>query len=637
MTTSPATVSLIDAPRPLLRRTALLPHETLASLLARLTLLNFYTSGHLIRALGRRRLAAAQIVDDPAVPTRLETFQELARLTGQTLDTLYAASHQRFADWLVPLDQPPQQMPWLGSETRPRLDQRQVGVYLRPPTSVQYCPQCLEVAAYQRLSWLPRSAAMCVEHQCLLLDGCLACGAVLTVSDLVARRCHSCQIELHHLRSESLAGDILGLRSQQVIQGWFGVIGRSTEAIAACHLPPQSPHVLYRLLQLIARQLLNGRVEWANLPPPLAALSTPRAATMKGRGRLTTAQTYLLYRCAFAGLLDWPVGLEQLLDAYGGYDTQTHASSRRHCVQRLQRDWFRLEWQDSSLAFVQPVLLEYVLKRGLRLAPSALEQLKDVSWFAERIGLWTEERTCQALDLQRTDLRRFCENGSLSDCLASGVQTRAPRFKPAAILKVKQRWIAGWSLHDVSSWLKLKRADVLGLMDMGLLSPVTAWAGDPEQILFERQAVKDFFAQVSACLKPVPESWCELLPLNHAVREVRRWSIDLAVLIQCALIGLVSAFHLSAKPEGLDWIYFNRAEICELPDQLFALGGWVDGDRFAYEYGLASTRVHKWWRRGLIKPRVSFSGDHYFDLEELKSLAAQHGFVSPAKRLVRSC
>ena len=377
MSTSPVARSLPDPAGPLLRRTALLPNESLASLLERLTLLNFYTRRGLIEMLGRKRLATRQIVANLAAPTRLETFQELARLTGLTLDALYAASHQRFAGWLTPLDQPAPQTPWLDGTTRPRLDAHQASDHLRLRTSVQFCPHCLATAAYQRLSWLPRPAAICLEHRCLLLDRCPGCGTALTVTDLVTQRCRICQIELHRLHSVSLTTDLLGLRSQQIIQGWFGVIDPPAETLEACHLPPQSPRVLYRLLQLIARQLLKGQTEWVNLPPPLADLAQLRAATMGIHGRLTSDQAYVLYRSAFAGLLDWPTGLEQLLDAYGGCDeTQTRPPSRRHCLHRIQCDWFRLDWQASSLAFVQPVLLDYVLKRGLRLAPSALEQLK---------------------------------------------------------------------------------------------------------------------------------------------------------------------------------------------------------------------------------------------------------------------
>ena len=61
---------------PLLRRAAFLPNESLTSLLERLIQLNFYTSGGLLRTIGRERLASLGIQDHLAHPTRLETFQQ---------------------------------------------------------------------------------------------------------------------------------------------------------------------------------------------------------------------------------------------------------------------------------------------------------------------------------------------------------------------------------------------------------------------------------------------------------------------------------------------------------------------------------------------------------------------------------
>jgi hypothetical protein len=83
---------LTDPTTPLLRRTSLLPNESLASVLERLAQLNFYANSGLIQTISRERLAAMNMEDDLAQPTQLETFQQLANLTHLPLDDLYAAS-----------------------------------------------------------------------------------------------------------------------------------------------------------------------------------------------------------------------------------------------------------------------------------------------------------------------------------------------------------------------------------------------------------------------------------------------------------------------------------------------------------------------------------------------------------------
>lgn len=633
MSTSTTALSLTDPAIPLLRRTALLPNESLASLLERLTQMNFYENCGLLQAVGRERLAAVQIEDNLVQPARLETFQQLACLTRLSLDELYDASDQRFADWLVPLGQTAKQIPWPENSTRSRLESHWAQDHLRPNGMSPFCPMCLKAGAYQRLSWVPNAAAICLEHLCLLTDRCHRCWHRTTAADLVNRRCLNCKADLRRATRISIAHDSLGIRSQQILQAWFNVAAVPTDVIEACHLPPHPPQVLYRALHVLARELMAGQAEWVNLPRPLNGLANSIAAAIDTRRRLIPEQAYFLYRSAFAGLLDWPEGFHRWLDAYGGWDASTpQAPTRLKCLTRLQRDCLSSDWQTSPLAFVQRELLDYVLKRDLPLAPSVVKHLKEVPWFIERTGLWTEERTAQCLDLSVADLRRFYPNGSLADCYWPRSRPHAPRFKQAAVLAVQQRWATGWSLKDTASWLGLKPAEVLRLVELGLLPMAGEWTGDEQQGLFNRQVVKAFFAQVVACLEPYPEPRRDLILLTPALDEVSDRGVDTAVLLQCVLTGLLPAYRREPELEALYRIYFIQSTLFGLPDQLYATRGWVSGDLFAYEYDFAPYLIREWLAAGMIEPTISFGRWHYFDHQQLKELAARHGFLAPVVR-----
>ncbi len=632
MNTSTTTPFSLGSTSPLLQRTTLWPNESLASVLERLRQLNFYTQRSQLATVGRERLAALNIEDKLDQPTRLETFQQLASLTHLTLDELYAASDQRFAGEPGPLEHISEPMPWLANTLRPRLELHWAHDHLRSRSATSFCPLCLKAATYQRLSWIPRAAAICLEHRCLLRDRCSRCWARPTVADLVNRRCSNCKADLSRMRSVSIAPDSLGFQSQQLIQAWFNVADIPRDVIETGHLPPQPPAVLYRLLHLLARALLHGQAEWSTLSYPLDGLANPSAATIDARKHLTSEQAYYLYRSAFAGLLDWPQGLYQMLDVYSGCDNpKTHTPPRLRYVQRVQQDWLTADWQSSPLAFVQRDLLEYVLKRDLPLRPSVLEHLQDDPWFIERTGLWTEEPTSRLLDLSLTDLHRFFyySDGSLSDCLVPHARTRNPRFKRAAVLAVKERWSSGWSLNDARSWLQIHARDILRLVEIGLLPIDGVWAGDDQQGLFNPQAVKDFYAQVVAQLKPWPDSWCDLIPMSRAVAKVDWLGVDLAVLMQNMLAGQVFGHQRPPQVESLYQIGFSQAAILKLPDQIYATRGWTMGFDFAHEYGFPYALVRDWESAGLIKPQISFGAHSYFEQQQLKELAAQHGFLSP--------
>jgi hypothetical protein len=620
-----------------LRRTALLPDESLASLVERLTRLNFYTIPNVIQTVGQERLAAMHIADNLAYPAHLETFQQLAALTQLSLDDLYAASVQRFAAWLDPLDQAPPPIPWPDHTTRPRVKPRWARTHLRAREAAQFCPLCLKAAAYHRVNWIPRAAAVCLEHLCLLTDHCQRCWKATTVADLVERRCLNCKADLRRAPHISIAHDHLAIRSQQVIQAWFNVANLPEETRGACHLPSQPSYVLYHLLQLFARQLMKGRAEWPNLPRPLNGLANSIAATIEPQRALKSEQAYFLYRSAFVGLLDWPEGLHRWLDAYGGWEeTAPQTLTRPRCLQGVQHDWLNADWGEAPLAFVQRDVLDYVLKRGVPLSTTALRQLKDVPWFVEQSGLWTEECAAQALGLSVSDMRRFYPRGPLADCYWPQSQTNLIRFTRAGILAVKQRWAEGWSLQDVSCWFGIETDNVRRLVDLDLL-PTKGECQDVDDLSrFDPQVVREFLRQVAAHLNPYPESRGDLILMVEAVSEVRDLGVDLAVLLQCVLAGVLPAYQRHPELVSLYQIDFSQMAIFGLPDQIYAARGWISADRFAYDYGFAPYLIREWSVAGLIQPTLSFSRRHYFDQQQLKELAAQHGFTTPIVQPVRT-
>ena len=302
MTPSNSTTSLVDANMSLLRRTPLLLGESLASLLERLALLNFYPNSRLLQKLSRNRLAPWVVEDELVRPTRLETFQQLLNLTALTLDELYAASDHRFAAALAPPDQAAPSMPWLENTTRLRLDRRSAQAHLRSASATQFCPLCLKAAPYQRLSWIPRAAAICLEHRCLLTDRCAHCWKRTTVADLVNRRCSNCRADLRRARVVSIAHDSCGILAQQVIQSWFGVVDIPAKVIEGTHLPSESPVVLYHLLQLLARQLQKGQAEWPNLPRPLNGLANSIAVSHRRPPTLNARANLFLVSLRVCGL-----------------------------------------------------------------------------------------------------------------------------------------------------------------------------------------------------------------------------------------------------------------------------------------------------------------------------------------------
>ena len=146
---------MTDCTVPLLRRTPLLPGESLPSLVERLAQLNHYGGTSVLTWLCRAQQAFLGSPDRVGRPLCGGTFLRLAHLTQLPVAELIAASAHYFTPALAPTGAAPTTADWLVTPDQPRALPSRAHLSLRPIAAAQYCPQCLQQAHYHRLSWLP--------------------------------------------------------------------------------------------------------------------------------------------------------------------------------------------------------------------------------------------------------------------------------------------------------------------------------------------------------------------------------------------------------------------------------------------------------------------------------------------------
>jgi hypothetical protein len=530
--------------KPLLRRTQLLPGESLPSLLERLTGLNHYLYPHTLKHICNERLAAFMGLDDPAYPRRGDTFFELAHLTQLSVEDLFAASRHRFTPALLLPHQSPEQSDWIGNSSKSLLSRMRAQGHLRSDSAAQYCPVCLTSSAYHRLQWIPFATAVCLEHLCLLVVNCPQCQKQLSVREIVGRQCQACRTDLHAAKVTSVAGDELGIQSQQMIQSWLSGNSQVPEALANFGFPESQPVIRYHLLRSLCRWWLDCLDDWPRAPVLSKSLAPPFSGSPRSLPQMHPNQTYALYRAAFTGLLDWPQGLFQFLDIYCGRYAQDPGSAKNRLrLERVHRDWFKSKWSGAEYHFLKRAYVVYLLSRGLPIPVSMAHRFKDADWFVESTGIWTEERTARVLDLPVTDLHRFYSTGSLKECLWSSSINRGSLFKSEQVLAVQNKWRTGWSLSDASSWLGISEQNVVRLVERNVLTLLDGdEKDDPAIWVFGRKTVEDFFQKVVGQLEEFlgePYHLCRLF-------EVERWmlsvGIDSARLIQHVAEGALTAY-----------------------------------------------------------------------------------------------
>jgi hypothetical protein len=575
----------IQSSPPLLRRTQLLPGESLVSLLERLTQLNYYPSPCTLSRICRQHLEAPANQDDLARPNWVETFLQLADLTLISPEELYAASDHHFAPVLAPPQQPPVEIPWIGSTSKAMLTPNLVRECLRSASTAQYCPRCLKTAAYHRLSWTPASAAICLEHHCLLVHRCPQCQKRISIQEIVRRRCRVCQADLGAAEPISVEGNELGIQSQQLVQSCFAG-AEVTELPGMGSLPSRYPAVLYRILENLSRRLLMCWKDWPALPAPLDGLADHIAAPIHKLQTLTPEGIFYLQKAAFTCVTNWPDGLFLFLDAYSGNYSPTQTPANRANRLRLFRhDWFQPAWSNPGIEFVQQGFVNYLLARNVPLSGSLVEQFKKVAWFAEQTGLWSEEQVALALDLSDQELHRFLSHRSLNPCLLPRPQTRVPLFERDKVLTLKQKWALGWSVSDAGSWLGLYDWDVLELAKRGVLAVVDRPDGDEAHWLLSRQSVETFFERVAIQLELFQGDRHNLACLDGTACITASLGVNRVALLLGVADGFLPALKRKPQIQSLGRIYFLKSLVYSLPDLCYARRGWVAGHMFAQERG----------------------------------------------------
>jgi len=614
---------LTDATLPLLRRTSLLPGESLPSLLERLAQLNHYSGTSVLTLLCQAQQAPPLNLDKPACPLFGTTFLRLAHLTQLPAAELWAASAHRFTPTLTPTGGAPTEPPWLNAANQPQALPTLARLHLRPMTTAQYCPVCLQKIPYHQLSWIPVAATLCLEHQCLLADRCPGCQQPVTIADVVRRRCHTCRTDLSAAAAVLVTGDDLGLLAQQVIQFWFAVAPAPT-LDAGRQLPPQPPALLYRLLAYLSRRLLSCRVIWPTWPMPVPSLDETTAHIGSRSHRLAPNQAYELFRATFSALLDWPQGLFRYLDAYGGRARPASPKPRRpNRLGGIQKDWLTPAWRAADNDFCIQTWVDYLCDRQLPFSVSLVNQLKDVAWFVDKTGLWTEQRVAQTLDLPRQDLKRFYPYGPLGPCRWPVELAGATYFDRAKVLAIHQRWQAarGWSLADASCWLGLPESAVLLLVARGLLLPL-AGSAEPSHCTFDRQTVIDFFDRVAARVVFPEEDVYGLIHLDEAVRYRSYRAADPATLLQAAMEGILPAYRRHPELFELSHVCFVDIQLIRRRNALPTTLGWVSALNFARSNNLELKTIQSWVDTGLIQPQGGT--DCYFEIQRLEELTAAH-------------
>lgn len=468
-------MSLHDT-HPFLCRSPLLPGESLASLLVRLSLLNAYPSPGMVTSVGKARLPAKDVLTQPR---HAETYHVLAGLTQLDPATLYRATVHAFAGLLA---LPGEAFPTveLGEgEVVPLLSPPVLQHHIRPAQHASYCPRCLQEGSYHRLAWMLCAANVCLTHRCLLVGACQACQTLLRVVDIVKGQCPHCQFDLTSATAVDVAGDEFGLFAQTTLLDWFGLTPERSGtnwSKWSTSLPQQTGAILYRLVIGIQRSLFGIDRDWpywrqANRELP-SSLSS-----VHGRCRqqsLMPEMAYLLLVTAFKAMVNWPHDFYDFLDAFQGRNGRAVTYAFTRDFGALYHLCLAKRWALPHFQFVQEAFDHYLVEAYPLAAPLfSSQRYRSTPYLANRLPCMTADEAAERLQTTTRTLDRLVARGFLVNY--RGKIARKPIHRPPFIcrpevLALQERWASGIPQEDVARLLGMSIPILADLVDAGMLA-----------------------------------------------------------------------------------------------------------------------------------------------------------------------
>jgi hypothetical protein len=341
---------------PLLCRTELQTNESLPSLLLRLSKKNGYHSPTMIARLCLERLSYRDYVTRP---TRSQTYQVLANLVRIDAKELYASSVNRLATTVTPPPLMPQLIMLPSDQIVPVMSNGYLRRHTWSESDAQFCPLCLQESAHHRLDWMPLAVSVCLTHRCLLVRGCPRCHENLTIADLLEVRCAHCDFDLATAPVVDVSADEIGLFGQMMILSWLGLHPLPEHSGS---LPDQPPSVLYRFLDGLCRTIMGVRKSWPDLHEPPDGMD-PSFFPCASKRDIIPAKAYILYTTAFQGVIRWPSGFHDFLDAYRLRDGRSEGKYVYYDLHYIYAYWLEKVWRHSDFWFVQEAFDRYLLDR----------------------------------------------------------------------------------------------------------------------------------------------------------------------------------------------------------------------------------------------------------------------------------
>ncbi|MHB8598512.1 MAG: hypothetical protein ACYDER_17065 [Ktedonobacteraceae bacterium] len=426
-----------------------------------------------------------------------------------------------------------------------------------------------------------------------------------------------------------LTEDTFGLFAQRSIQAWL--IGTSTPSSEIYSVTDRPLNVLYQFvkgLQLAAAILIEAGSSYTHCLDgrPLSLSKTQRGISLTS----TPYQSYCLYATTFKGIVNWPAGFYEFLDANRSLNNGGDHNWSISQMGKLSAIWHDPVWQHPSFAFLREAQVQYNFKTSTP-TPSNLKLDGFVAQLEKFTGVTTVLRAARLLQAPHTLVKRLLEIGRLKP-YESRERISAPStlLWLAEVLELYRTWREAITLKEVMQWLGITRKTVVDMVEMGLLTLGGAEGlscRDESQWMFQRENVSDCLLRIVryVSVADVPSDTIDLM----AVEMLRTDEMNAARILTYLADGRLHGYLPEGIPHTLGSLRFKPADIQVCADEDQAERERVSAEEVAMRMDMRGMKawkvvVSRWVNAGLLTPATDCGVEWYFNRREVDVFVSQH-------------
>jgi hypothetical protein len=444
------------------------------------------------------------------------------------------------------------------------------------------------------------------------------------VGDLFAGECARCGFELTTSPTISLAADEFGLFSQAIIRSWFDLRSPASSQDSP-KLPDQPPAILYCLLDGFRRTIMKIRTGWTYLyqsPCQLESVFFP----VRGKADLTPPNAYLLYTTAFRGLLNWPQGFYEFLEAYRGRDGREAGSSIPRELGSLYYRWLEGHWKSTPFRFVQETFDQYLLHYYTH-SPSLFRVQRNFA-FRLQMPYLSSEDAAKILGTEVGLIKHLVRAKFLVGHAGEGWPQSLNLVRRTEVLELQAKWQGLVPVAAVAKILGLSEDVVLDLIKAGLLEVISGGIGaNRGQVSY--QSLIDFILRVQASQKWYVNPYLiwESTSLIQATQELLPYGFGTVDLIQHVLQREVRAYGMG-EAEGLDRLQLLDHDLGILLEGARANRLLLMDEQVSNMIQVDQSIIAGWVTRGLLTPVREVGQALYFDRDQVWSFISRQNLCS---------